>query len=231
MKNSLFIDVHSHLKSRSEDIIVIFNGLDYNSNLEVLEESDNKRTFCAMGMHPTVNFDEKVIGQIKENKNKIVAVGEIGLDYLKTYLSTKHKEDMKREFKMMLDLAEEIKKPVIIHSRMARMRVLEMVKDLKVPVILHSFSGSKKEIDAALNSKCYATVSPSVLKKLNGIYEISKSFPLERLFCETDAPYIARTNEEIIKIYSEVAQIRGIDLEDLKMQMMENFENVFKVKL
>jgi len=230
MKNSFFIDVHSHLKSESPDIIVIFNGLDYHSNFEVLEQADNRTTFCSMGIHPTVNFDERVIEQIKENKKKIIAVGEIGLDYLKCYLSTRHKDDMKREFKIMLELAEQIKKPVIVHSRMARMRVLEMVKELKVPVILHSFLGSRKEIDEALKSKCCVSISPSVFRH-NEMKEIAEKFPIERIFCETDAPYIGKTNEEIKKVYGEVAKIRNISVEELQKQIIRNFERVFKVKI
>jgi TatD DNase family protein len=147
----MFYDIHCHLTEEvfepdrrrilaecaKKRICLVLNGVDFKDNLAVLQlAEDNKGVFACLGMHPNLPFDSRVIAQIRENKDRIVGIGEIGLDFKSGF-----SKEQVSGFKKMLNLAEEIGKPVIIHSRQAEKEVLELVKELKVPVVLHAFFG------------------------------------------------------------------------------------------
>jgi len=218
----MFFDVHCHLIEKTSfltfnknNISVIFNGLDFESNKKLLELKKQGNIFIALGMHPTLKFDDRVIYQIKENRDKIIAVGEIGLDYLKV----KDKEEMKRNFLKMLELAEEIKKPVIVHSRRAKGRVIEMISNFKVPVIMHSFFGTKEEFDSALKTKCYFSFSRVPAK--------AEDIDMDRIFLETDSPYILKSPLDVVENYLELSKIKKIDIKTAERQIENNFKRVF----
>jgi len=236
----MFIDAHSHIMSESfnpdrerilgncaaKNIFIIENGLDYDSNSRVLELAKHPNVFAAIGMHPTVKFDERVILQIKENKERIIAIGEIGLDYLRV----EDKEEMKGNFRRMLELAEELKKPVIVHSRRARGRVIKMIKELTVPVILHAFFAGRKELGRVRETEAYISIPPAVSYS-EQLQHIAKEMPVQRLFCETDCPYLWKNGRSdptfVMKSYEKLAELRGLSLDEVEKQIEENFKRVF----
>ncbi|MBN1923992.1 MAG: TatD family hydrolase [Nanoarchaeota archaeon] len=237
----MFFDIHCHLldeafnKDRAEvikecgnkNIIIFETGLDYDSNTRVLNLASNyNNVFPCLGMHPTCSFDERVVHQLRSNKDNFLAVGEVGLDYLKDL------NGQEEVFKKMIGVAEELGKPLIVHSRKAHLEVLEVVDKVKVPVILHSFSGSKKAFSKALELKqVFFSIPPSVVYSEQYQYLVSNT-PINRLFCETDSPYLWKfernTPLNVVKSYEKIAEIKGLRLSEAEKIIESNVRNVFK---
>ena len=154
----MYSDTHCHIFSIDYDNIdyilknleknnirrIIINGYNYESNKELISLIKKyKNVYGSLGIHPNniEDFNEKTINLIKENLNheKILAVGEIGLDY---YWNNKNKEEQINLFKTMLDLACNYNKPVIIHNRQSTDDIIRILKKYNRRGIIHSFSGS-----------------------------------------------------------------------------------------
>ena len=153
-----FIDTHAHIYDEYYDSIddviiqsckkgvdcIINSGVDTKSNREVLNlASQNKNMFCAIGIHPEYAsiYKKEDLKFLEDNlsNNKVVALGEIGLDY---HYTTDNKEEQKSLFEYQLSLAEKYNLPVIVHSRDATLDTIETLKKYKVKGVIHSFSGS-----------------------------------------------------------------------------------------
>ena len=156
----MFTDTHCHLYSEYyEDILEVIkdakekkvdrfinNGCDRLSNLEVLKLiSIYKEMYGAIGIHPenvlSYNLDDLKFIEENINNPKIIAIGEIGLDY---YYTKENKEEQIKLFSSQLSLAEKYHKPVIIHSREATEDTINILKRHHVKGVIHSFSGSKE---------------------------------------------------------------------------------------
>lgn len=234
-------DIHCHLTSKEynskelikecekENISIITNGLDFSDNEKVLELSKNyKNVYASLGMHPTNEFDEKVISQIIENKNKIVAIGEVGLDY---------KEGINKNqivnFQKLIILAEKLNKPLIIHSRNAEKEVINELINIKVPAILHCFTGKKKLLkEALINPNIYFSI-PASIKYSEQFQDLAKEIPINRLFCETDSPYLWKTGTNspvnVANSYEMIAKIKGLKLNECEKIIENSIKNVFKI--
>ncbi|MFA5303136.1 MAG: TatD family hydrolase [Candidatus Nanoarchaeia archaeon] len=235
-------DIHCHLTSKEyesikgaidecerNNIILITNGLDYSDNEKVLELSKNyKNVYPSLGMHPTNDFDNRVISQIIKNKNEIVAIGEVGLDY-KNGISKAQSVN----FKKLIKLSQELNKPLIVHSRSAEKEVINELKTLKVPVILHCFTGKKKLLkDAMLNPNIYFSI-PASIKYSEQFQALAKEVPINRLLCETDSPYLWKsglnTPINVINSYEMIAKIKGLKLSDCEKTIQSTVKKVFKI--
>ena len=155
----MFTDTHCHLYKEYYDNIdevikeshkenvdkYIISGTTFNNSLEGLELADKyDECYCTVGLHPEDITDgelEKIIDLIKKNKDnkKMVAIGEIGLDY---HWNKENKEVQIEVFEEQLKLAQELGLPVIIHAREATMDTLNIIKKYNVIGVLHSYSGS-----------------------------------------------------------------------------------------
>jgi TatD DNase family protein len=166
---------------------------------------------------------------IKKNKQRICALGEIGLDYK----DGEKKEEQKHLFRKLLDLAAKMKKPVIIHSRKAEADVLEILGEYKLQVILHCFSGSKKLVEQAAAAGYYFTIPTHVVRSQQ-FQEIALKVPLSQLFCETDSPYLSpfpqQRNEPafVVESYKKIAELKGMQLEEVKNIIHMNYKRVFE---
>jgi len=187
-------------------------------------------------------FDLERYRSLALSSKKIVAIGEIGLDYYYLPKSKKERERQKQEqrrvFAEQLKLAEELDLPIILHSRLAHQDILSLLSDFEVAGVAHGFVGKISELEQYLNIGFYIGFNGIIFKKIQGVNfrEIIERTPLERILLETDSPYLSPQNPQerntplnIIHIASFVAQIKKISLELLFEKTLENARNLFKI--
>lgn len=204
----------------------------------------NKWNFIygAIGIHPenagelTEERIEEFKKIIKEN-NKIIAIGEIGLDYY--WDENPSREVQKNAFRRQMKLAEELDLPVVIHDRDAHSDTLEIMKEFPSVIgVVHCFSGSVEFAKDCLNLGYYIGVTGVVtFKNAKKLIEVVKSVPMDRLLVETDCPYMApepnrgkRNKSDYIKhIIEKIASIKEIDPRQLNMKANDNFYRLMKI--
>ena len=198
--------------------------------------------YGAMGVHPseTAELDENNFKWLREQcaLEKVVAVGEIGLDY---NWPEPDKEIQKKWFVRQLQLAEEVKLPVIIHSRDAAADTLDIMKAEagSLTGVIHCYSYTKEMAREYLNKGYYfgigGVVTFSNAKKLK---EAVEYIPIEHILLETDSPYLApvpnrgkrNSSLNIPYIAEEIAKIKGISYEQVVEITCQNAKNLFHVE-
>jgi TatD DNase family protein len=209
----MWVDTHAHLNFKAfaedwrevveravaagvEKIIVV--GADLASSQRAVElAQENKVLYAAVGIHPhharSIN-SIKSVKSIKElaRRPKVVAIGEIGLDY-HIYKNSKYevkeldKHLQKKLFEMQLEVAQELDKPVIIHSREAGEEVSEIARAARG--VFHCFGGSKKYLKKILAAGFYVGFTGQITYVPDRA-AVAREVPLERLLIETDCPYM-----------------------------------------
>jgi TatD DNase family protein len=167
---------------------------------------------------------------IRENKDRIIGIGEVGLDFKEDL----HNWDRQKEvFRKVIGLAKEIDKPLIIHSRKAEKEAIEILEQEKAEnVVMHCFSGSFKLIERIVKNKWSMTI-PSNVTFSEHFQKAIGLVPIEQLFCETDSPYLHprkelnNTPENVIESYKKIAEIKKMNLEEVKGKIWANFERLF----
>jgi len=247
----MLVDVHAHLDqynkldsiiqraNKNNVVKIITNGTDSKSNRKNLDISKKyENVELAMGLFPIEALKlsekeiEKEINFIKKNKNNILAIGEVGLDYY-------HNKDYKKQriiFEKFIKLSEKLKLPIIVHSRKAEKEVIDMLLSSKTrKVVLHCFSGNKKLINSAIDNNFLFSI-PTIIKRSTHFQNLVKITPLKQLLTETDSPlispFIGKVNEpsfvsESIKKISEIKQISKKETEKI---IFMNFQNTFLFK-
>ncbi len=206
--------------------------------LKISEENDF--VYAALGVHPeeTDKFKDDSIELIRNlsKHKKVVAIGEIGLDY---YWTTETKEQQKKIFKLQTELAKELNLPLIIHDREAHEDTFNILKSAKlgdIKVIMHCFSGSREFMKQCVKEGWYIALGGVVTFK-NSVKakEVAVDVPIEKLLLETDCPYLApvpyrgKENEPsyILETAKCIAELRGISFEELECQTTKNACEVF----
>lgn len=189
-----------------------------NENVLKLEENNPKTVYCNLGLHPvyTESFDEikKVKEQIRENNP--IAVGEIGLDH--HHIGDEEVRETQEEvFRELLQLAEKLDKPVVVHSRDAERRTFEILKEYDLPdVMLHCFNGSLELAEEAVNEGYHIGVTTQVLYSSH-VQEVTNRIPIENILLETDSPFLYRgeRNEpvNVTESIEKIAEIKSLDVE------------------
>lgn len=253
--NYKIFDTHAHYDDEAfdEDREKVFKELKENGVIGILNcassyksiEITNKLTkendfiYGALGIHPE-NADEhnlevknEIIELIKSNK-KIIAIGEIGLDYY--WDENPEKEIQKKVFREYMKLAEEFNMPVVIHDRDAHKDTLEIIKEFpKVKGIVHCFSGSKEFANECIKLGYYIGVGGVVtFKNAKKLVEVVSNIPLDRILVETDCPYMApepnrgkRNKSDYIRyIIERIASIREIDPIEVNIAVNDNFKRL-----
>lgn len=182
--------------------------------------------YAAVGIHPE-NLEGlednylKILGDLYENNKKVVAIGEIGLDY---YWDIP-KEPQLKVFEDQLKLSIELDAPVVIHDREAHadtMRILKKYTPKKV--LLHCYSGSKEMLKEVLKLGAFISMGGVVtFKNARVPVEVAEAVPLDRLFLETDCPYLSpvpfrgkrNSSEKIAFTAEKIAEIKGMDPQQL----------------
>lgn len=258
------IDTHAHLEDERfnedrEELInsLKTNGIDYvfncGSSLKTSRESvemANKydNIYAIVGIHPLEadEFSEESLEEIKQmaiNEDKVVAIGEIGLDNY--YEDSPSPEKQREAFLAQLDLAEELNLPVVIHSRDAHQETFDILKARKeknenFTCVLHCYSGSVELMREYMKLGFYISLGGvTTFKNARVPKEVAKEVELDRIMLETDCPYMApephrgKRNEPkfVNDIAKNMAELRGISLEELEKATDENAERFFRVEL
>ena len=249
----MFVDTHCHIYDEYYDDIekvlkkikdnnigkIINNGCDAKSNIEVLKKvSSYDFMYGALGIHPesVLDYKKEDIDFIEKHLNdeKIVAIGEIGLDY---HYRKENKEAQISLFEEQLKLAEKYNKPVIIHSRDATLDTIETIKKYKVRGVIHSFSGSLETANIYLKLGFLLGVNGVITFKNCNLKDVIKEIPLEKIVLETDSPYLTpvpfrgerNDSSHINEIAEFVASLKGVSMEHLANITNENIHQVFDI--
>lgn len=241
----MMIDTHCHLCKEDyenveevikhmENNVMIAAGVDDKTNQEVIELCKKYcNVYGAIGIHPSeVNVsNEKSLKFIEEHimDHKIVAIGEIGLDY---HYGIEEKELQKEYFKKQLDLARKYNKTVVIHSRDAIEDTYQIMKEYKdVKMTLHCYSGSVNMAKKFLDLDVYFGIGGVVtFKNSRVLKEVVEILPLSHILLETDSPYLTpepyrgSKNEpkNILLVAEKIAQIKGITVEEVLKETKNN---------
>lgn len=218
---------------------IIINGYNDKTNKEVLElVSKYENVYGALGFHPD-NIDELTedsLEFIKKNLNtpKIIAIGEIGLDY---YHNKENKEDQIKLLEKFLELSTKTNKPVIIHNREATGDLINTLKKYKTKGIIHCFNGSKETANIFLKLGYKLGIGGVITFKNCKLKEEIKGFSPNSFLLETDAPYLTpepyrgKPNEPKYMIYTlrALSSALNINEEELSNTLENNFHELFDI--
>ncbi len=258
----MLIDVHSHLDhsliiSRIDEIIqrakliglkhIVTNGINPETNRMSLELSKKCPIVkCAMGLYPRNTLKKEVEDSgyplkiddfdldeeanfIRKHKNNVTAIGEVGLDFV----DGENKQQIV-DFGKVIELAEELKKPVIVHSRKAEQKCIEILESSSLKkIVMHCFCGKKSLVKRIEGNGWFLTV-PTTVVRSQQFQDLIKIVPISQLFCETDAPYLSpykdKLNEPafVIESYNKIAEIKEMDITEVINNIYMNWQKVFE---
>tara|TARA_B110000196_G_scaffold307445_1_gene307088 strand:+ start:349 stop:1125 length:777 start_codon:yes stop_codon:yes gene_type:complete len=198
--------------------------------------------YGSVGFHPhdaSAMSDslENKIRQLAQDEDKLIAIGEIGLDY--HYLSCPV-EVQQRVFRQQLMLAEELNLPVVMHSREAEADTLNILKEIPVKSlgVAHSFTSSFEMARTLVEMGWYLGINGIVtFKNTEDLREVVRWLPLEKMLLETDSPFLTpvpfrgKPNKpaHIPVIATFISELRDISLQELAEQTNENAQRLFKL--
>lgn len=223
---------------------IAINPNEWQDVLDLANEHDN--VYAALGVHPcetkdVVVTDEQMLNLL--DNPKVLAVGEVGLDYFHYDIE---KEDMtwqQDRFRQMIRIAKQVKKPIVIHTRNSTPDCLRILKEEgaeEVGGIMHCFVEDLATAKQSIELGFYISFSGIVtFKNAKEIKEVAKQVPLDKILVETDAPYLApvpyrgKANQPAYTKYvvEEIANLRGVSYEEVAKQTTENFKRLFKETL
>lgn len=197
-----------------------------------------ENVYASVGAHPHVAHlvTDEFIETCRElaKDKKVIAIGECGLDYFYDERQPNHIQH--DAFRKQLELARQLNLPVIIHSRDAHEDTLEILREFStVTKIMHCFSYSKEIMQEFLKLGCYISFAgPVTFKNASSLKEAATACPLDRLFCETDAPWLTpiphrgqlNYPEYVNYVYDEISSLKG---ESINVAVRENFKKVFNI--
>ena len=196
--------------------------------------------FGTYGIHPHEVKNNKVdsitiINEINNN-NKIIGIGETGLDF---FYNHSEKSEQIKSFEEHIEAAIKLKIPLVIHSRNAEKEMLDVFNNYKndnLKILMHCYTGSKKFAEKLLTFNAYFSASGIItFKNSKEVQETFKFIPLDRLLIETDSPYLApeplrgKKNEPSFVIHTaeKLANLKNIPSTELINKTSLNFENLF----
>lgn len=255
----MLIDTHCHLdfkdfNSDRNDVLKrardmgVASIINVGSSMEGTARSiqlakDNDFIYTAVGIHPheadAVSENDIRLFAGFLNNPKVVALGEIGLDY---YRDVSSKENQKKLFIRLLETAKDADLPLIIHNREAHKDMIDILKNIaggSVNGVMHCFSGDEAFLKTCLDMGFFISFTCNITYKNAGrLREIVKLVPMDRLLVETDAPFLApqdfrgKRNEPMHVRYvaEEVARIKGLNFDEAAKITTCNAQRLFKIK-
>lgn len=243
------VDAHCHLDferfdNDREEVIertkrklefVVNAGSNMETNRKALELGEKYPGFIIpnLGLHPTYTDD---FNQLKEVKDLIreenpAAIGEIGLDHHHVK-QEKIRDRQEKVFREMLELAEELEKPVVIHSREAEEEVFEIVQEYDIPhIMFHCFNGSPELAEKAVENNIKIGVTTQVLYS-NRVQKIVEKIQVEEILLETDSPFLYRgeRNEplNVRESAEKIAEIKDTEIEQVVEKTTRNARKIFQ---
>jgi len=230
---------------------IVCSGVNVPTNREVLELAKKHAPLvrCSLGVYPVdalglpadetglarqthpIDIDDE-LDFIKKNKGNIVAVGEAGLDY--HWIKDAELQKKEREiFAKVIKLAEDIKKPLVVHSWNAEADCVDMLESSNVKdVVLHCFTARKSVIKRAIDLDYYFSI-PAVIQKLQHFKMVAEMANINQLLSETDAPWLSpvpgKPNEpaNVTYVIKNIAQVKNFTEEEVANNLWLNFQRVF----
>jgi TatD DNase family protein len=225
---------------------ILIPGIDLQSSSSAIEIAEvEPKVFASVGVHPNSanKWESRTIGFLDEMTShpKVVAIGEIGLDYYRDWASPNLQ---KRIFIDQLNLAQHVNLPVIIHTRNANLEdrscisdTLEILSNHNCVGVLHSFSGNITEAERAIGLGFFIGITgPVTYKNAIELHKVVACVPLESLLIETDSPFLTpiphrgKRNEPAYVQYvaEEISKIHNKSLNEVARITAENAKKLFK---
>ena len=255
----MYIDTHTHLQFDSFDddrelviqraiknnvAAIITIGTDAETSSQAVFFAEKYASvFAAVGIHPTdcrnvSDNDFEIISKLAGHE-KVVAIGEVGLDY---YHMRAPKEVQDAVFSRQINLARELNLPLIIHNRESHEDMYKLLlreKAADVGGVMHSFSGDDRFLKNILELDLHVSFTGNITYKKNDAAGQVKQVPLERLLLETDSPFLTpvplrgKRNEPAYVIHTakKIAEIKSISGEDVASVTSENAIRLFRLNL
>lgn len=253
----MFFDSHAHMdderfiEDRNQLIQTLFkeNRVKYILNPGVDEKRSNEAVelaykydgiYAGVGYHPheVDTLNDEILARIEQlaQSSKVVAIGEIGLDY---YYDHSPRELQKHWFIKQIELAKKLNKPIIVHDRDAHGDTMQILKDThakSVGGVVHCFAGSVEMAKECVENNFYIGVGGVVtFKNAKKLVEVVKETPLEWILLETDAPYLTpephrgkRNDSSYLQyIAQKIADIKNITVEEVANQTHDNAKRLF----
>jgi len=241
----MFIDTHCHLellkdipeainKAKKAGVgIIVYNSVNLKTMKLALELSEKYSEIkVALGIYPidmlklTKDEINKEIDFIRKNKNKIIAIGEVGIDLKES----SDFEKQKNNFLIFVRLSKELDIPLIVHSRKAEESVVEILeKENCKKVIMHCFNGNFKLINRIIENNWILTIPTNVTNSQH-FQKIIEITPIKNLLCETDSPFLHPIKGEfpnepanVIESYKMISKIKKISLKKAEEEIQNNF--------
>jgi TatD DNase family protein len=254
----MLIDTHVHLETEDFDrdrkevikkaidagigyILTVGSDLDGCRRAVELSKSE-PIIYASVGIHPheVKYINSETYGEIKTlaKGKKVVAYGEIGLDY---HYDLSPRESQRKSFREQIEIAKDLKLPIIVHSREARndiLKILEESKAKEVGGIMHCFSGDIDMAKKAIDMGFYISIAgPVTFKKAERPKALVREIPIENILIETDSPYLApepfrgkRNEPSYLRYIAEaIAEIKGLSIEDVSRVTSYNAMKLLKI--
>ncbi len=256
--DSMLFDTHVHLNADqfqedleevidrakkagvSRMVVVGFDRLTITRAVSLIEKYE--WLYAAVGWHPVdaVDMTDEDLNWIEElaGHPKVVAIGEMGLDY---HWDKSPKHIQKDVFRRQIRLAKKVKLPIVIHNRDATQDIIDILKEEKaeeIGGIMHCFSGSAETALECVKMNFYISLGgPVTFKNAKKPKEVAKEVPLDKLLIETDCPYLAphpyrgKRNEPsyVKRVAEEIAELKNLSYEEVASITMENAKKVFQI--
>ncbi len=249
----MIVDIHCHidLYEDPEKVIerakgagvcgIIAVSMDVESMRRTLSIAESFKSIVkpALGVHPLTvqpNFNveidlERALSLMNKNSDKLVAVGEVGLD---RYQSQERELQVKQEgvFKAMLDFAVEKGLPVIVHSFKAERKTFSILTEYgDLPIVIHWFTGPTELLEEGVRRGYYFSVTPAI-NYSSKVRRVVRRVPIELLFCESDGPveYRGAVGEpaDCRAVAEKIADLKGLEMSKVEEALLENTRRVFK---
>ncbi|KAA6470869.1 TatD family hydrolase [Bacillus swezeyi] len=254
----MLFDTHAHLNAEQfnddlEDVIarakeekvehIVVVGFDrptITRAMELIEEYDF--IYAAIGWHPVdaIDMTDEDLAWIKDlsSHEKVVAIGEMGLDY---HWDKSPKDIQKDVFRKQIALAKEVNLPIVIHNRDATEDVVAILREEgaeEVGGIMHCFTGSAEIAKDCINMNFYLSFGGAVtFKNAKKPKEVVKQIPNDRILIETDCPFLTphpyrgkRNEPSYVKLVAEqIAELKGLTYEEVAVMTTENAKKLFGI--
>lgn len=255
----MFIDSHAHMDDgrfdsdreelleamQKNDIDLVVNiGADLSSSINSVRLSEEYDfIYATVGVHPhsAKSMDDNTVSLLKTfaKKEKVVGIGEIGLDY---YYDNSPREIQRKRFIEQINLAKEMDLPIVVHTRDAAgdtMDIIREAQDGSLRGVMHCYSGSVEQALEYIDLGFYISLAgPVTFKNARVPKEVAKAVPLDKLLIETDSPYLTpepyrgkRNNPIYVRQVAEkIAEIKGISVEEVAKATSKNTKELFGIK-
>ncbi len=237
----MLVDSHCHLYDMKnyqvpEDILPVVIGYSNSSNIKTVEIATGRYPYV-LGIAPQTAVKRDIsklpewVEFIKQNRPN--AIGEVGLDY-KWAQTRQDVEKQRMVFRTMIDLADEMDLPLVVHSRdnpnenevpkNAIDEIIGMLKGKKV--LMHFYSGTAEQAERIVSDGGYISIVPMRSKERR---KVINTVELDRLVVESDSPYVGRTPESIREAIGYIAEVKEISKQEVAAKTAENAMRFFKV--